>query len=232
MSIVIKAISKISIFSLIGIGLNGFLTYTFLRLWICPQVGDIEMIFNFTILMFFEFVMVHSGVFMSILGKSWKGWLFFICFYGLFALGFNAAVNNNQILILYCVVVLNRMLPKLLNREKTNPEEEFAYSNGKQLKLTKKMEKEILMSSMYAAIYFILLLIIAFTSAHIPQFGLTKEFLEIADYKNVTSNVSGELMNMPHAIMCFGVLYYLALIFIDMMRIIHRVNYKLASNKN
>jgi hypothetical protein len=199
-----QVISNISIFSLIGVGLNLFLVYTFLHLWIYPQMSDVEMLFNLTILMFFEFIMVHSGVFMSLLGRSWKGWLFFTFLYGIFALAFNAMVNGNQILILYGAVVLNRILPNMLNKEKTDK------------------TKEITISGLYAMIYFFLIIAIVFGASRVPQFGLTHEFLEAANYSKVNT-VGGELSEMPHAIMCFGALYYIALTLLEVFIITRRV---------
>jgi len=215
----IKAITKISVFSLIGLAFNILLTYTFLRLWIYPQVSDIEMIFNLSILIAFEFVMVHSGVFMSAFSRSWKALLGLIFFYGLFALAFNTAISDNQILILYGAVVLNRMLPKILNREQTDVKEKLQTSgvnkNGKKLILTEKMQKEIAISAIYAVIYFILLMIIIVASDSIPQFGLTKEFMEIADYGSVQGGTSGLFFEKPQIVMCFGVVYYLILAVMD-----------------
>ena len=200
MNKVIKVISKISIFSFVGIGFNIVLIYIFLSLWIRPQVDDIEMIQNLSLLMIFEFVMVHSGVFMSVLGRSWKGWIGFTLFYGLFAFVFNLMVSGNQILILYAAVVLNRMLPNILNKDKTD-----------------KMKK-IMMSSLYAFIYFVLLIIVVLAASHIPRFGLTEKFLTAAN-----NNISEGIAEMPHAFMCFGAIYYTILTFVDVILIRQRV---------
>jgi len=209
---IINIISKISIFSLIGIGLNIFLIYTFLKLWIHPQVSDIEMIFNFTVLMFFEFVMVHSGVFMSILGRSWKGWLFFIILYGLCALAFNSIVSGNQILILYGVVVFNRMLPNIQRKPEDTEKKEGI----------KGIKEEIIISIIYAVIYFFLFVTIIYCASHVPPFGLTKEFLESANFGKINT-ISGDFSDKPYIMMCFGVLYYLFLTLLDVILIIRKV---------
>jgi hypothetical protein len=152
----------------------------------------------------FEFIMVHSGVFMSMIGRSWKGWLLFICFYGVFALIFNTMVNGNQILILYGIVVLNRMLPNILYPDKTD---------GK---------KKAAISSFYAMVYILLLLLVVFSSSHISKMGLTDDFLETSGYSNL--NLAGGLFSdEPHVPMCFGVLYYLALTFVEVILIVRRV---------
>lgn len=210
----IKAISKMPISSLIGIVLNFCFIYTFLRVWIHPQIDDAEMIFSLIVLVFFEFILVHSGVFMTAFGKSWKAWLFLIVFYGLFALAFNAIVKDNQILILYSAVVLNRMLPKLLNKEKNDSRKELGASVG------------------YAMIYIVLIIIVALGSDIIPQFGLTPEFLETANYDDIKSRINGDIIDMPHAIICFGIVYYLALTFIDIVLIIRKIKLQFITKEN
>jgi len=202
---IINIISKISIFSLIGVGLNIYLIYTFLSLWIHPQINDVEMIFNLTVLLFFEFVMVHSGVFMSILGRQWKAWLFFIIIYGLFALAFNSIVSGNQILILYGVVILNRMLPNILRK----PED------------TEKKEG-IIISAIYAMIYFFLFIIIIYCASYVPPLGLTKEFLESTNFSQINT-ISGNFSDKPYIMMCFGALYYLFLTLVEVIMIVRKV---------
>jgi len=220
----ITIISKISIFSLIGVGLNVVLIYTYLRLWICPQVSDAEMISNFTVLICFEFIMVHSGVFMSLFGRSWKAWLVFIVFYGLFALVFNAMVSGNQILILYSAVVLNRMLPNFLRKPAKNEIQlsNVVEKNGKQTE-NAELPKELQMSAVYAMIYCFLCFIILPDFLHIPKFGLNDAFLGASNYNELTK-IGGDFADKPHIIMCFGVFYYLFLTLIDVIMMIKRSN--------
>gem|GEM_PF-634423 len=208
---ILKTISKISIFSLIGVIMNGWLAYIFLTLWLHPQASDVEMIYSLTILILFEFVLVHSGVFMSILGRSWKGWLGFIFMYGLFALAFNTFVNGNQIIILYGAVVLNRMLPGLLNSGKPDK------------------EQGLMMSAVYALIYLGLFFPLIFGSSYIPRLGLTEAFLTSVDYLSV-NQAGGDFAGAPHVFMCFGVLYYLILMLLEVNNEIHRVNPKFKKN--
>jgi hypothetical protein len=206
-TILIKGISKVSVFSLIGIILNGWLSYIFLSLWLHPQVDDIEFIYSLTILVLFEFILVHSGVFMSAIGRSWKGWLGLIFLYGMFALGFNAMVNGNQILILYGAVVLNRMLSGIMNRGADK-------------------EQALMMSAVYAIVYFVLLITVLFSSSYIPRCGLTEAFLVSVDYSSI-NQAGGDFSDAPHAFMCFGVLYYLILMFMEINAEIHRVKISL-----
>ena len=80
---------------------------------------------------------------------------------------------------------------------------------------SKKKAKELAISAMYATIYFILLMIIVVASDSIPQFGLTKEFMDIADYESVQEGTTGLFFEKPQIVMCFGVAYYLILAVID-----------------
>ena len=193
--------------------MNGWLSYIFLSLWLHPQASDIELIYSLTILVLFEFILVHSGVFMSILGRSWKGWLGFILIYGLFALGMNTFVNGNQIIILYGVVVLNRMLTGLLKSGKAEKEQGLS------------------MSAAYACVYFVLLLAVVFGSSYIPRCGLTEAFLQATDYVNI-NKAGGDFKDMPHIFICFGVMYYLILILIDINAEIQHIKMSLMPSTN
>jgi hypothetical protein len=42
-----------------------------------PQASDVELIYSLSVLMIFEFVLVHSGVFMNIFCLAWKFLLYF-----------------------------------------------------------------------------------------------------------------------------------------------------------
>ena len=129
--------------------------------------------------------------------------------YGLFALAFNAFVNGNQIIILYGAVVLNRMLPGLLN-------------SGKQDK-----DHGLRLSAAYALIYFGLLFPVIFGSSYIPRLGLTEAFLTSVDYLSI-NQAGGDFAEAPHVFMCFGVLYYLILMLLEVNNEIHRVKTALA----
>ena len=161
----IKKITKVSVFSFIGLLFNIFMTYKFLSLWICPQVGDIWIIFNLIILMIFEFFMINSGFFISIIvgrsWKDWKDWVKGVLFFGSFAVIYNRAVSDNFILIIYCSMVLNRTLSGILNREKLN------------------VEKELKIVTFHSMIYIGLIVVIAFCSSYIPKFGLTNDFFRL-----------------------------------------------------
>jgi len=209
-----KALSKISIFSLFGVIMNGCLAYLFLSLWLYPQPSDIDLIYSLTILILFEFVLVHSGVFMSALGRSWIGWLLFIFIYGIFAFAFNTFISGNQIIILYGAVVLNRMLQGILNRKGADK------------------EQGLMMAAIYAITWFGLLIMVVVGSSYVPRYGLTEEFVQSTNYTTI-NQAGGDFQGDPHIFMCFGLLYYLMLMFIEINAEIQRVKKSLLpANEN
>src|SRR6478736_7992845 len=78
------------------------------RLWAFPQPFDQVSILTHSMLMAFEFVMVHSGLFMIVFSGSKKLFLILFIFYGLFAVAFNFAMPNTTVFYTYLFVVLNR----------------------------------------------------------------------------------------------------------------------------
>ena len=142
-------------------------------------------------LMAFEFVMVHSGVFMAVMPKKISLY-FLIPFYGVFALAFTASMGTTDILIIYLVVVFNRM--------------RFAFSDvSPQIK-----NRTILLSILAAIAYLFLIFIIIFTNGIFGEQGLTQEFLNATSYfENL--NAGGEFLERPHTAISFGFFYYCTL---------------------
>jgi len=182
-------------FEYIGAFMNLMLAYQFYNLWTNPQSTDIHKIGDFAVLIAFEFIMVHSGVFMSIMPKKWSLY-FFIPFYGLFALVMNSSVSDNSILIIYCLVVFNRM--------------RFAFTNVS----PKLRARSIAMSIFSALIYFILVVGLTVSYEHLPNFGLTTSFLNSINYYE-TINTSGVFTDHPHVPICIGLIYYTLLTLIE-----------------
>ncbi len=176
------------IFEWIGIILYAALVFEFLRLWIAPSPNDIERILTLVMLVLFEFVLVHSGVFMAVMPRKMSLFIF-IPFYGIFALAMNAAVPGNTILILYMAVVLVRM--------------RYAFSNP-----TDEMKtKTLIFSGAAAFLYFILMFIFAFGGDFLPKFGLTHSFLQGNGFFNL-ANASGEFIEKPHIALSMGAVYF------------------------
>jgi hypothetical protein len=59
----------------------------------------------------------------------------------------------------------------------------------------------------------VLLFTVIIGSSYIPQFGLNEAFLTSANYVGLNIE-GGDFFETPHIFMCFGVLYYLILMFV------------------
>lgn len=182
-------------FNYLSVLLNLALAYVYLKLWVAPQPDEVDRIFYMAILMGFEFIMVHSGVFMAAMPLK-ISILVFVPVYALFALAFTSMVGDFSILWLYLIVVLNRM--------------RFAFFN------TDKETKIQLMgiSALAAMIYFLLLIIVAVASPLIPKLGLSDAFLQYANYSEAKKH-GGLLTDEPQVAMCFGTMYYTLLAVTD-----------------
>ncbi|EWH12549.1 hypothetical protein IZU89_07960 [Cellulophaga lytica] len=178
-----------------AIVLNVIFAYKLFVVWYTPNITDATKILSYVTLMAFEFAMVHSGLFMAFLPKRTSLFLL-VPLYGAFALAFNSFIEGNDILILYCVVVFNRM--------------RYAFFNVKQ-----ELKNELILKSVISVIgYFFLLLGTLLIQSVIPELGLTKDFLAKSNfYKDLT--ITGLFVSQPQIPLFFGVLYYLFLAITD-----------------
>jgi len=175
-------------FEYAGAFMNLILAYQFYKIWTSPAISDANKIADYAVLMGFEFIMVHSGVFMAVMPKKISLYVL-LPVYGLFALAMNTFVSDNSVLIIYGIVVFNRM--------------RFAFSD-----VSKKIQQKAIFNSVIAVlVYFVLVFVVAFNNEHIPLFGLTKEFLaEINYYENL--KIGGLLLDEPQTAFSLGFLYY------------------------
>ena len=171
------------------------LAYQYLSLWLYPEFTDAHKILSMSVLMSFEFVMVHSGVFMAVMPK--KITLFFLIpIYGLFAWAFTASLGNMSIVYIYLVVVFNRM--------------RFAFSDVS----PQMISKVFTMSVVAVAIYFCLFFLILFSNGVFGELGLTEDFLNsISYFENL--NAEGEFIEKPHIAISFGFFYYCLLVLFE-----------------
>ncbi|TXE13059.1 hypothetical protein FUA26_04495 [Seonamhaeicola algicola] len=178
-----------------ALALNLVMAYQFFMLWYQPTPNDIEKISSYITLMLFEFVLVHSGIFMAVMPKKLSLFIF-VPFYGIFALAFNSFSKDNTILILYCFVILNRM--------------RFAFSN-----VPLQIKARVIFNAISSmGIYFVLIFVVLILQSSIPFLGLTPAFLNETNFlKNI--DATGEFIEKPHVTMCFGFLYYIGLSLVE-----------------
>lgn len=172
----------------VGILIYGALIYEMWRLWSAPNPDDIDRILTLAVMMGFEFIMVHSGVFMSVFPRKMSLFIF-VPFYGLFALAFNTMTPGNEILFLYLGVVFIRM--------------RFAFSNP----IEQEKGANMGMSLIAVLLYFFLIMGFAIGSDHIPELGLTPEFLKATGYLN-EDTIGGIFTEMPQVPMAMGIVYF------------------------
>lgn len=174
-----------------------FMVCLLLRLWIWPQHSDVESIAFIGTLLGFEFIMVHSGVFMSFVPMRYS-LLFFFPAYGLFAWAFSAmAEDGGTIMFIYLLAVFNRM--------------RFAFfTSDSSLKV-----RTFKAAFIRGFVYFFTVMPTAFFLCYLfPRLGLTKAFLAESGYYETGGG--GFLFDQgPHVTMGFGVLYYCALACFD-----------------
>ncbi|MBL0736290.1 hypothetical protein JI750_05305 [Flavobacterium sp. GN10] len=181
-------LNRNSPFSFIEYGFQAYYAYVFLMVWTHPELHPVSLINDLAVLMAFEFIMVHSGVFMAVMPKKWSLFVFFPL-YGLFAYSFNESVVNTNILYIYLLTVLNRM--------------RFAFSNVAPEVRVYQMGK----SAAKAVFYFFLILAVCIGNSIVPPFGLTNEFLEKSHYFQTVKS-SGLFIEKPYVPICMGFVYY------------------------
>ncbi|OAT49126.1 hypothetical protein [Providencia heimbachae] len=175
---------------LINYGFSLFYVGFILSVWFYPEYYNAEIIYNLTIILIFEFILVHSGVFMAVIQNK-LALAGFALFYGIFALAINTSVLGDApiILYLYSATVINRMVFGLTSRTPQERQENMLYSALMALNF---------MFCIFAA------LILSFM---VPYGGLTPSYLSSISYFDVMSS-GGEFPEKPHVAFAFGVMYF------------------------
>ncbi|MGG4606893.1 hypothetical protein [Providencia sp. Me31A] len=196
----VRAFSK-----LINYGFSLFYVGFILSVWFFPEYYTVEIIYNLTLILLFEFILVHSGVFMSVF-SNWRVLILFALFYGLFALVINMAVLGDSplILYLYSATVVNRIIFGLTSRTKQECQENMGYS-------------ALMVINFMFCIFSVIIL-----SSLVPYGGLTPEYLRSIDYySSITSG--GEFTEKPHVAFAFGVLYFgMPILMVGLMKVFCR----------
>ncbi|AYN05716.1 hypothetical protein [Flavobacterium sp. 140616W15] len=198
-------------FTFIEYGFYAYYASVFLMVWLYPEQYNVSLINDLAVLIVFEFIMVHSGVFMAVLPKRYSILVFFPMF-GLFAYSFNNSVIDTNIFYIYLLTVLNRM--------------RFAFSNVS----IEVRAIEIAKSVFRAILYCTLLCATALGNEFIPKLGLTSEFLQKYHYFD-TIKSSGLIMEKPYIAMCMGFLYYSLPVLFFLFRIIKRAHHSYFVNE-
>lgn len=190
-------------FIYIGVLINAFIAYQFFDIWAYPDWDQASQLKTLAVLMGFEFVMVHSGVFMAVFPRKISLFIFFPI-YGLFAFAFSQMIDDWHIIAFtYLFAVFNRM--------------RFAFADvPKAIK-----NRNILLSIVAVMVYFVLIFVVGFGANKVPELGLTQEYLTSSGYLE-GRDTGGILLDMPQTAMCLGLLYYSALAFFEFVLVLSR----------
>lgn len=179
-------------FGFVDFMMMAFMSYQYFKLWMMPEIGDAEKIFQMAGLMGFEFIMVHSGVFMAVMPRK-LSLFFFVPVYGLFAWAFNSIIGGGNIVAyIYMLAVFNRM--------------RFAFFN-----VDEELKNKQIGRSVFAAMtYFFLIIGVAVGSGMLPEYGLNDENLRQIGYDEAKTH-GGLFLDEPQTAICAGAVYYLIL---------------------
>lgn len=181
-----------------GVFFNLIIAWRFFMLWYYPEPNQVSQISTMAMLMAFEFIMVHSGVFMAVFPKKWS-FIIFFPFYGIFALAFAASMNDWFIIpVAYLIAVFNRM--------------RFAFADVP----ASIKARNVLYSVIAVLIYFILVFVVAFGVKYVPDGGLTHSFLS-ENYYFESLSTGGLFLDVPKTAICLGFLYYTAMAIVELL---------------
>ncbi|ATA73104.1 MULTISPECIES: hypothetical protein [Capnocytophaga] len=167
-------------------------------LWFSATPLDADKVFKFSLLMAFEFIMVHSGVFMVAFSARISLFIFFPV-YGLFAYSFQSIMGFSDwtITTLYCVTVFNRM--------------RFAFFNT-----SEAVQQRVMAQSVVAVmLYFFLAMFVAFGQNIVPEFALDEGFRKSQSYLDAKKH-GGLFLDFPHTAIALGTLYFSFLALFDL----------------
>lgn len=175
-------------------------------LWFSATPLESDKVFKFSLLMAFEFIMVHSGVFMLV-GSPRLILFVFFPFYGMFALVFQMMMGFSDwtITTLYLVTVLNRM--------------RFAFSN-----VSEAVRQRVKAQSILATfIYFVLMLTVTLGEYIVPEFALDETFRQSENYQGA-KKIGGLFTDYPHTAIALGTMYFTLLAVFNLLLIRQKVN--------
>lgn len=192
----------------VSAGLYGLLAWQMWELWSRPDMGDAKALETFVILIAFEFIMAHSGLFMSLFVR-WKALLLLVPVYGLFAWAFTAAAPDSGVVWIYLLAIASRV--------------RFALSNPSAVALNRNFYTSLVAM----LLYFGLLIAASIATDAIPVRGLTSETLQIIGYESEwlpnadrslpQPSEMTSLPDVPHVFMAVGVVYFSALAVVEIV---------------
>lgn len=169
---------------------NGYLLYQYLHIWFSTNPDPI-IVETLAVLISFEFIMVHSALFMAVFQKK-LSILFFVLAYALFAYEFNKILplQDNKIMIAYFAIVLHRM--------------RFAFYNVSE----KQRDKLLGLSGLAAVIYILSIGFCVVFSNYLHKLTYTTAFLNENNFQH-----NSFVLSQNSILIATGSIYYSLLIF-------------------
>lgn len=170
--------------------LNYFLSVIFyIKVWLVPGQSDATFITNGIQLFVVEFLMIHSGVFLSVFARS-KKFILIALLYGFMIYGLAKSFHNNYYFYFYLLIVMNRMRAGFAGSNPLFFIRNIAYSIA-------------------GAIFFLIAGIsMAILEKWIPQFGLTEAYLNTSGFRWQNAKTGGMLVDKPQTVMYFWMVYF------------------------
>lgn len=164
------------------------LSVQYALLWITAKQAGPETIKSYCAIVAFEFILVHSGIFMFGFAKLKFTLPIFLLFYGLFAYVINKSLTTNGLIISYMLIMLQRIRTIF-----------FSTSNV--------VFNRFVYSFKVAIIYVSLMVFLVVIKDYIPGFGMSGP-VTISDNNMVTKI-------QPHILLTFGTFYFLILAYLE-----------------
>jgi len=185
------------IFAWTNIVIYAFLVYEMWQLWTAPTPEDLGRITTFALLMGFEFILVHSAIFMKVFPRK-ISILFLIPVYGVVALMLNSGTDNNVILYLYLGLLFTRL--------------RYMFSGA-----DAEHRSKVLKTSIIAGfLYLFSVAVIALGETSLPEKGLNKAFLTANNYYE-SLTVQGIFTENPHLPLIMGIVYFTSMIGLELL---------------
>jgi len=184
------------IFAWINLVIYAALVYEMWRLLTVPTPEDLPRVTTLALLMGFEFLLVHSAVFMAVMPRK-VSVFFLLPVYGVVALALNSGTDNNVILYLYLGLLVTRL--------------RFLFWDT-----DARHRSRVLKTSIIAGfLYLFSVAVIAFGETSLPEKGLNKAFLASNNYyENLT--VHGIFTENPHLPLIMGIIYFTLMIVLEL----------------
>jgi len=171
----------------VNVVIYAVILYELVRILFAPTDLDVEKIQTVSVMILVEFILLHSGVFMSVFPRKISLFLL-VPAYGFFIYFFNQALDGNGVLWLYMGVIATRM--------------RFAFFDNSIVWRV----KGFLFSGFAMMIYMIAVLPGAYLTEYYPQFGLTDDFISRNDLGDLDAD-RDDPFSWPHIAVIQAITY-------------------------